>query len=95
MRGSSCFYDEIFFLREWAIDLLEEKNFRELPANSFVFWMHQGYQFAFFLPDEGDNPRVFFYTQVENNYGNPDFILQNNRLTDFYYDELKMAGITK
>lgn len=95
MKGSSCFYNEIFSLKEAAVELLEERNFKSLPEDSYVFWMHQGYQFAFFLLSDGDNPRVFFFTEVENNYGHSDFTLQNNKLTDFYYDELKMSGIIK
>ncbi|RFM27922.1 SMI1/KNR4 family protein [Deminuibacter soli] len=93
MLGSSCFYDEIFSLKDWAVELLEENGFRSLPENSFVFWMHQGYQFAFFMLDEGDNPQVFFYTEVNSNNNTPDFILQAESLADFFYEELKMSGI--
>lgn len=93
MRGSSCFYNEIFFLRNWAIGRLEENQFRNLPDNSFVFWMHQGYQFAFFLLDGNNNPPVYCYTEVDDNNGSDDFIVQNSSLTEFYYDELRMSGI--
>jgi hypothetical protein len=49
MKGSSAVYKEIFDLREGSIRLLNEDNFKALPDDVFVFWMHQGYQFSFFL----------------------------------------------
>jgi hypothetical protein len=36
----------------------------QLPEKAFVFWMHEGYQFMYFVLDENnddDDPRVFFW----------------------------------
>lgn len=85
MKGSSVFYDEIFILKEGAKELLEENNFKEIPENSFVFWMHQGYQMAFFNLDEGDNPPVYYFCEGENQV---DF-LKINSLLDFFYTQLE------
>ena len=66
MQDSSVFDNELLYLREWAEELLEENNFRSLPENAFVFWMHQGYQFAYFLVDGENNPVVYFFSEGEN-----------------------------
>lgn len=92
MLGSSCFFDELPFLEEGAKELLQENNFKELPPNAFVFWMHQGYQFAFFMPNEGDNPPVYYYHEAHHQ---TDFIKKELSLTDFYKIQLAMSGIVK
>jgi hypothetical protein len=61
MTGSHFFYGDIFLLKEYAEELLVENNFKALPEKAFVFFMHQGYQFAFFILDSGDDPEVFYY----------------------------------
>jgi SMI1/KNR4 family protein SUKH-1 len=90
MKGSSVFYNEIFELKEGSIELLKEDNFKPLPGNAFVFWMHQGYQFAFFNLDEGDNPPVYFYYQGE---GYEDFERKEDSFTDFLEKQLVMSGL--
>jgi hypothetical protein len=90
MKGSSVFYDEIFDLREGSIELLEENNFKSLPIDTFVFYMHQGYQFAFFYLRNGDNPPIFYYsegTQVRN------FELKERSFTDFLMAQLAVSGL--
>lgn len=62
MRGSSAFYNEIFDLREESIELVNESLGRELPENSFVFFMHQGYQFAFFYLQGSEDPAVYYFS---------------------------------
>ena len=47
MRGNSVFYPELLSLQEWGEELLSEHNLA-LPENAYVFWMHQGYQLAYF-----------------------------------------------
>jgi hypothetical protein len=32
-----------------------------LPMEAFVFFMHQGYQFMFFLADGAEDPEVWYY----------------------------------
>jgi hypothetical protein len=90
MEGSSAFYDEIFDIRDGSIRLLSDDNFKPLPVNTFVFWMHQGYQFAFFYLDEGDNPPIYFYYE-QANYD--DFIKKENSFTDFLEKQLAMSGL--
>lgn len=63
--GTDCFYPVLLNLKEWATTLLEENGMPfSLPADAFIFWMHQGYQFTYFLTgDEVDDPPVFYYTE--------------------------------
>lgn len=63
MLGSDIFYDKVFDLNNWGRELLEENGFKELPVDAFVFWMHQGYQMAFFILGESDNPIVYYYDE--------------------------------
>lgn len=64
LRGHSCFRNEIFKLKEWAEELLNENGFQsKLSENDFVFWMSQGYMFCFFRLDEGDDPPVYYYCE--------------------------------
>lgn len=91
MRGSSVFYKEIEDWEDGAIELLEDNdNKLELPASAFVFWMHQGYQFAFFNLDDGDDPRVYYYTEVKADDG---FVLTHQKLSDFYLDRIRDSGL--
>lgn len=78
MAGSSVFFDEIFDLDEGAKELLMENNVPELPENAYVFWMHQGYQFAFFLAGNSQDPEVYYYCE-----GQSEFELTNLHFTDF------------
>lgn len=51
-------------LNEWAIELLEESGCNyKLPNNSFVFAMHQGYQFMYFICDGNNDPEVWYYLE--------------------------------
>ncbi len=61
-RGTDCFYYDLPVIRTGASELLQEDGFPEpLPADAFVFLMHQGYQFAFFRLSEGEDPPVSYY----------------------------------
>ncbi|GCE23201.1 SMI1/KNR4 family protein [Dictyobacter kobayashii] len=63
LQGTDCFYSDLFLIQEGAKELLEEDKFSgQLPENAFVFYMHQGYQFQFFLLNEEDPP-VYFYLE--------------------------------
>lgn len=91
MRGSSAFYNEIEELEYGAKELLEDNNSKlELPANAFVFWMHQGYQFAFFSLDDGDDPKVYYYNEVNTE---DVFVLTHQKLSDFYFDRIIDSGL--
>ena len=88
MLGTSVFYDELLSLQEWTYELIEENSLPPLPPNSFVFWMHQGYQAAYFRTVEGDDPPVYFFSEgmKENK-----FILMTYSLTDFFIMQLKIS----
>lgn len=89
MEGSSAFYGEIFDLREDLESMLQEKGM-SLPNNTFVFWAHQGYQFAFFYIDNEDNPPVYFYYEGVTT---GDFEKKERFLTDFWEKQLYMSGL--
>ena len=90
MMGSSAFYDEIFDLKEGGIALLVENEFKPLPNLAFVFWMHQGYQFAFFNVNDGQNPPIYYYTEGSVQ---ADFEKKENSFTDFLESQLQDSGI--
>lgn len=90
MQGSSVFYNEIFDLREGGTRLLSDDNFKLLPENTFVFWMHQGYQFAFFYLNQGDNPPVYYYHEGEHY---EDFEKKEDSFMDFLEKQLIMSGL--
>ena len=61
--GSDCTIESLYQLRDWAVEILREQPPPfELPPSAFVFIMHQGYQFMYFLADGvADDPAVFYY----------------------------------
>lgn len=66
LRGSDCFYWHLIDIQQGAIELLAENAFPEkLPDAAFVFLMHQGYTFVFFRINQGDDPEVYHYMEVE------------------------------
>lgn len=81
MIGSDWRADKLYDLQEWAAELLEENNFQSLPAHAFVFWMHQGYQFSFFILNGDDNPPVYHYSEGQKETG---FVKSFGKLSDFY-----------
>lgn len=85
MRGSSVFFNEIYLLRDGAEELLKGNNFRPLPKDVFVFWMHQGYQFAFFYLNQGDDPAVYYYCEGTKE---SDFIRITKTLSEFFEKQL-------
>jgi len=85
MRGSSVFYDEIFSLRKWADELVHENDIEPIPNDAFVFWMHQGYQAAYFKLNEGDNPPVYYFSEGQESDG---FKLKEKSLSDFFASQL-------
>jgi hypothetical protein len=67
-------------LQEDAKELLEENNFpRELPPNTYVFVMHEGYNFFFFNLNTHDNPPLHFYMEGETEFRENEF----DSFTDF------------
>jgi hypothetical protein len=67
-EGESIFYDNVFgdyTNKDGLIDDLKadgkENLLSQIDDNVFVFASHQGYIYAFFKLDEGDNPPVYGY----------------------------------
>ncbi|WP_321386937.1 SMI1/KNR4 family protein [uncultured Enterococcus sp.] len=82
--GSSYTMEELPILKEAANELLEENDMSErLKDEAFVFFMHQGYQFAFFNLEEGENPPIYYYVEGE---GLEKIIKKNDSFTDFLID---------
>jgi hypothetical protein len=64
LKGSSAFYPELLKLRGYAEELLREDSVEDqLTKRDFVFFVHQGYQFAYFQLDEGDDPPVWCFAE--------------------------------
>jgi hypothetical protein len=89
--GSEFYYDQdLIDLQRMAKDLLTDNNAPfELPDDAFVFWGHQGYQFAFFRASEGDNPPIHYY--IEAGEGEKEEIKWNYQahFTDFLITEMR------
>jgi len=85
MEGSSAFYDELLSLQEWVEELIDENNLTPLPEDAVAFWMHQGYQAAFFRTSEGDDPPVYFFSE---GYKMNQFLLDEPSLTKFFLKQL-------
>ena len=87
MGGDSCFMNEIFDLRQGAIELLKENgSVNILTDDDFVFWMSQGCMFCFFKLTEGDNPPIYFY----NESGEDRFIMIAESIVEFLINRLEM-----
>jgi len=65
--GTDCSLHHLHGLREAADELLAENGRPfELPPVAFVFLMHQGYQFMYFVCGEAtDDPPVYHYMEGE------------------------------
>jgi hypothetical protein len=64
MMGSEFFYPQIYGLKADARYLLAENSYPEpLPEDAVVFFMHQGYQFAFTRPSTGEESHVFYFNE--------------------------------
>ncbi|HVH32753.1 MAG TPA: SMI1/KNR4 family protein [Tahibacter sp.] len=62
--GTSFFRSQIGGLHAAANALLEENGETvRLSADAFVFAMHQGYVFHYFLLSEGDDPPIYMYDE--------------------------------
>ncbi|OKP93196.1 hypothetical protein A3842_00690 [Paenibacillus sp. P3E] len=60
--------ENLLELRKEAEDLLEENEETfSLPSDAFVFSMHQGYEFNYFVISEGNDPPVYQYVEGNGN----------------------------
>ncbi|HTE13352.1 MAG TPA: SMI1/KNR4 family protein [Chitinophagaceae bacterium] len=89
MAGSSVFYDELYELKEYAEELIIRNGLEPLPDNAFVFYMHQGYQGAYFKLNEGEDPPVYYYSEPKEA---TRFELATKSLTEFFIDQLITSG---
>lgn len=89
MKGSSVFYNDFDDFKYGVTDIIEENKLPKLPENAFVFWMHQGYQFAFFLLSDGGDPPVYYFSEGRNQL---DY-QQIETLSEFFLIELEMSGL--
>ncbi|MGH2412278.1 MAG: SMI1/KNR4 family protein [Microcystaceae cyanobacterium] len=88
LRGSDCFSQHLLDLQEAASELLEENHFpQSLPDDSFVFLMHQGYQFSFFRLLEGEDPPTYSYCEGETL---TSFIKSHSRFSEFLATEIDL-----
>jgi len=89
MRGSSVFYSEIFLLQEGIAELILENELTPLPDNAFAFWMHQGYQAAYFLLEGNPDPPVYFFAEGSLP---KEFYIKEHSLTSFFLAQFLMSG---
>ena len=64
LRGSEIEYQCLVKIQQRANELLNERDLKPLSYNAFVFYIHQGYQFSYFLLDENEDPDVYFFDEV-------------------------------
>jgi SMI1-KNR4 cell-wall len=88
MKGSSAFSDELLSLKAGASELINEHALQPLPTDAFVFWMHQGYQAAYFLLNGSDDPPVYFFSETNDLKA---FVLKEQTLTNFFIAQLAMS----
>jgi hypothetical protein len=74
MKGSDFKYGELSDLQEAAHELIDESNATTIPVGSFVFLMHQGYQF-YFLNETG----VYYYME-----GDPSYEKRHDSFGEFF-----------
>ena len=88
MEGTSVFFDRIINLHCQNEELMKENGMPPLPANTFTFWMHQGYRSAYFFANAGDDPPVYFFSEEMSDFG---CRLMTNSLTDFFVYQLSVS----
>ena len=82
LQGTDIFLPSIEGLKTDAEELLRENNEgTELEEADFVFFMHQGYEFAYFNMSAGDDPPIYQYVE-----GNGPPVLAWNSFSDFLRD---------
>lgn len=88
MEGTNVYYNCVFEQRKIAEVIIEESQLTKLALEDFVFWSHQGYIFAYFKVDAGDNPPVF----IVYDWGKVVFF---ENLFEFFKAELHLDGFIK
>jgi hypothetical protein len=63
-QGTDMFFRHLIDIQKWARDLLEENGQPfQLSNETFVFSMHQGYQFTYFYTLDSNDPPVYYYIE--------------------------------
>lgn len=91
MKGSSVFLDELYDLRDGAIEIMRDNNLGLLPDNAFVFWLHQGYQMAYFIIGGPSALPVYYFGEGS---GMKEVKLAFDRFIDFLDLQLRMSGLS-
>jgi hypothetical protein len=79
LQGTDIFLSALDGLKDEANSLLQENDEEAQLANdAFVFSMHQGYEFSYFITSDGDDPPVYQYVE-----GNGPPVLTWNSISDF------------
>lgn len=65
LKYHDCFIKDLPDIQEDVKIITMNNGLTPLPKNAFVFWSYQGYEFAYFNLDEGDNPPVFYFAEGE------------------------------
>lgn len=69
--GSEIYYPKLLGLQNAAKELLiENGETLSLPDEAIVFYMHQGYELCFLIPNTEDPP-VFQYVEGQPGFSNP------------------------
>jgi hypothetical protein len=92
MLGSDAFYNRILKFKPWAEEFVSMNNLDPFPENAFVFWMHQGYQVAYFKLDEGDDPPVYTYAETEEDFIMPIVVKD---LSTFFCQQFCASGFNQ
>ena len=90
-QGTDIFLSQIKDIKAAAVELLEENEEPfKLTDRVFVFMMHQGYVFCYFVLREGDDPPVYQYVEGE---GIPKLTWKS--FSEFLEDSIKEHFLTK
>lgn len=92
LHGSDCFFSQLFVLKESAKELiLENKLDFALPNDAFVFYMHQGYQVAYFLANsETEDPVIYYFSEGD---GRREFVETKDTFSIFMEKMLLFSGL--
>lgn len=63
LAGTDTSFGHLHRLKNSATSLLQENSRNPLSVNAFVFYMHQGYEFGYFLLGNGEDPPVYQYVE--------------------------------
>lgn len=78
--------ERLLEFRDWAEDLLKESSGGlALSSSQFVFLVHQGYEFTFFVADGDDDPAVFEFIE-----GDRRFSQVSARLSGFFFASISL-----